>query len=250
MTFKIGEPIQDSNPMPVTGPNGGAISVTLSGGSVSISSASLVESLWTDDSGAFYVRVDTGSAISWTTPSGATSAAPGSGQRPAGGVSMVTSVNQYQATATGTGVALNDYLSHFVTTDPSTGAVVGSFWINITQNAKLASAPSAANITPISPLQAGAALDASLQSILAAVLTNAPFTAPTAATPSDSTTFTPGTKGTGFNVTATGNIKLGFANGANITVAVAEPGWTQFPFAANQVFVTGSTATFTAYALN
>ena len=122
--------------------------------------AQRAETIWTDDTNAFFVRIDNGGSISWLTISGGASAAPGTGARPAAGASIILDATRYQATAAGTGYAIGDYLSHVVTADPSTGAVIANFWLNVTQNTKLASAPSSANITPIAPLPAGAATSA------------------------------------------------------------------------------------------
>lgn len=49
--------------------------------------ADVDETLWTDDSGAYYVRINSDGVISWTDMSGAASAAPGVGARPAAGSS-------------------------------------------------------------------------------------------------------------------------------------------------------------------
>jgi hypothetical protein len=123
------------------------------------SGVSMVETLWTDDSGAYFVREDTGSAISWFTPTGASTSAPGTGIRPAGGASLLVDSTRYQASATATGYTTGDYISHVVTLDPVSGAAIGNFWINATQSTKLASPPSTANIVPVAPVPIGAALD-------------------------------------------------------------------------------------------
>lgn len=41
------------------------------------------ETVWTDDTGAYFVRVNIGGDISWTDMSGAEVEAPGAGARPA-----------------------------------------------------------------------------------------------------------------------------------------------------------------------
>lgn len=120
------------------------------------------ETLWTDDTGAFFVRVDSVGTITWTTLSGTASSAPGSGARPAEGTSVLLSRSPFQATAAGTGYSIGDYLDHFVTTDPGSGAVIANFWINTSTNAKLASAPPAGNVTPVAGTPTGGALDATL----------------------------------------------------------------------------------------
>jgi hypothetical protein len=71
--------------------------------------------------------------------------------------------------------------------------------------------------------------------------------APVAVTPSDSVTFTPGTKGMKFTVTVPGNIKFGFPNGVTWTDSFPAAGVYQYPWGANQIFVTGTTATFSAW---
>ena len=63
---------------------------------------------------------------------------------------MAMSRSSFKATANGTGFSTNDLIDHFVMTNPNTGTVVAHFWINLTTELKLASAPSAASITPIS----------------------------------------------------------------------------------------------------
>lgn len=72
---------------------------------------------------------------------------------------------------------------------------------------------------------------------------------PVSITPSDSVTFAPSPIGIRIIVTAAGNVKIGFANGVTMTLVLPTTGVYQFPDAANQVFVTGTTATFTAFAL-
>ena len=101
-----------------TAPGTGAKPASGSGGS----SGSLAETLWVDDTLAYFVRIDTGSAITWVTPTGAVpSIAPGTGLRPAAGASIVVDTTRYQAIAAGTGFVIGDYLSHIVTIDPATG---------------------------------------------------------------------------------------------------------------------------------
>ena len=71
-----------------------------------------------------------------------------------------------------------------------------------------------------------------------------------ALTPSDTVTFSPGAAGVQFNVSAAGNIKVGFPDGSNAIYPFNSAGLYQYNWSINQIFVTGSTATFTAYALN
>ena len=72
----------------------------------------------------------------------------------------------------------------------------------------------------------------------------------TAITPSDSGTFTNSNKCVQFVVTTTGDIKVGFpspSSVASVTYPFNTAGIYQYNWGINQVFVTGSTATFTAY---
>lgn len=57
-----------------------------------------------------------------------------------------TSVN-FISSAAGTGYASGDYVSHVVTTEPTTGTVIAAYWINITQGAILATAPATASLS-------------------------------------------------------------------------------------------------------
>ena len=141
---------------------------------------SYTETLWTDDTGAFYVRIDTGPSTApvWNTPTGTLIASftPGANLRPAAGASILLDASRYQATALrSSDIALGDFLSHITTVDPATGAVLANFWVNSTQSTKLATPPSALNITPISPLPANAAQETSgnLASIAANISTAA-----------------------------------------------------------------------------
>src|ERR1035437_6017408 len=110
---------------------------------------SFSETLWTDDSNVYYCRLDTAGVITWKTITGGASGAPGTGARPSSGVNVLLSRSSYQATAGGTGYSINDYIDHFVTTDPATGVIAGNFWLNIT-TAAVITAPSTANISPVS----------------------------------------------------------------------------------------------------
>jgi hypothetical protein len=70
-----------------------------------------------------------------------------------------------------------------------------------------------------------------------------PITTATALSASDTVTGTAG-RYLVINCTVAGNVKIGFAGGSTITIAVAV-GTLILPWAANQVFVTGTTATAT-----
>ena len=120
-----------------------------------------VESLWTDDTSGYFVRIDNGTSITWSTISGGASSAPGTGARPASGLTSVIDRASYIATATvGGSYTTGDLIDHFVTSDPATGVVLGYFWLNTTASTKLSSAPSSANISPVASLAAGAATSA------------------------------------------------------------------------------------------
>lgn len=107
------------------------------------------ESLWTDDTEAYFVRIDNGGTISWTDVSGSSSSAPGTGARPVAGENAVIDKSSYQAIAAATGYSIGDLIDHVVIANPSSGTVIGSFWLNTTTGLKLASGPSSANITPV-----------------------------------------------------------------------------------------------------
>ena len=127
------------------------------------------ETLWTDNTGAYFIRVDnpTGGAPTWKTINGVASAAPGAGAKPAADrTAPVTDKTAYQAiAAAGTTIAAGDFIDHFVTTDSVTGAIVGQFWLNSTQGAVLAAAPATSNLTALSLLPQGAATLAEQQAI-------------------------------------------------------------------------------------
>ncbi len=118
--------------------------------------AQRVETIWTDDTGARFIRLDASGVISWTDVAGNPSSAPGSGARPDADSGTVVSRYTYKATASGTGFASGDFLDHVVVTDGDAGDLVSNFWVNVTAGTKIA-APSAASITPLSPLPEGAA---------------------------------------------------------------------------------------------
>lgn len=131
-----------------------------------------VETLWTDDSNAYYVRIDNAGTITWATPTGTTSSGPGTGARPATGASIIVSGTQYQAVATSVGFyTINDFITHVVTTDPSTGIVISSFWLNSSTSVKLVTGPPSSDISPVSPLPTGGATSA-LQSTANTLLTS------------------------------------------------------------------------------
>jgi len=72
----------------------------------------------------------------------------------------------------------------------------------------------------------------------------------TAITQSDSSTFSPGGKGTLFFVSVTGNIKVGFPDGSTLIWNIPLVGEYKRDWNINQVFIANTTATFTAYTLH
>lgn len=130
------------------------------------------ETIWTDDTGVRFIRVDKGGVISWTDLAGNASSAPGTGARPDNDSSTVVSHSTYRATSAGTGFAVNDILDHIVVTDGDAGDLVSNFWINVTSGAKI-SAPTNSTITPLAPLPDGAATSqaqATSQTTLSSIL--------------------------------------------------------------------------------
>jgi hypothetical protein len=73
--------------------------------------------------------------------------------------------------------------------------------------------------------------------------------APVAITPHDVTTFTPSNHVI-IEVSSPGNIKFGWPNGVTMTMSFPLTGTYQRDWAINQIFVTGSTATFSAWKAN
>ena len=136
------------------------------------------ESLWTDDSSAFYVRVETPgvTAPTWLTYTGAASAAPGAGARPADGTTLVVTSDVYRAlnTAAGGSPAYNqgDLIKHVETQNPKSGSIVGQFWLNTTQNTSLTAAQIAStDLQLLDPQSEGAATLAGQQAALAQLTT-------------------------------------------------------------------------------
>ncbi len=142
---------------------------TLLGQIVSLLQQTAAETLWTDNTGVYFVRVDNpaGGAPTWKDINGNASAAPGAGARPAEDrTAPITDKTAYQAIASaGTTIAAGDFIDHFVTTDSVTGAIVGQFWLNSSQGAVLAAAPATSNLNALSLLPQGAATLAEQQAI-------------------------------------------------------------------------------------
>ena len=139
--------------------------------------AQRVETIWTDDTGTRFIRVDIGGSIVWTDVAGVASSAPGTGARPDSDSGTVVSRTSYQATANGTGYATGDFLDHIVVTDGDAGDLVSNFWINVTAGTRV-SAPPASNITPMSVLPTGAATQATLEALRALVAAGVGVTGP------------------------------------------------------------------------
>ena len=146
--------------------------------------AQRVETIWTDDTGTRFIRLDSAGTITWTDVAGNASSAPGAGARPDSDSGTVVSRYTYRATASGTGFASGDFLDHLVVTDGDAGDLVSNFWVNVTSGAKIA-APIAASITPLAPLPDGAAtsvLQGNGNTSLASLLTGLGAPADTTAT--------------------------------------------------------------------
>lgn len=130
------------------------------------------ETTWTDDSGAYYIRVLHGDTLLWTDPSG-NAATPGTGLRPESDGGVTVARTTFQATAGGTGFVSGDYLDHLVTFSEK-GTPLGNFWLNVSQGTKLSAAPANNAIAPSAALPSGAATDAKaeqIRALLAAALT-------------------------------------------------------------------------------
>ena len=179
----------------VTGGGGGGASVDVSALATEatllalknavLAQTEIASTLWTDDSGSFYVRRDTMNeqtgvvVVGWFTPQGATSPGPGTGIRPASGSKdyEITST-LYTATAGGTGYSNGDTLIHALVLEVSGSSpvVAASIWLNVTTGLLLGAAPSGGNVTVNAPLPTGAstaarqdAMKTTLDSILTAL---------------------------------------------------------------------------------
>lgn len=114
------------------------------------------ETLWTDNTGKFFIRLDNGAgSISWTTIAGAPSSPPGAGARPETDGGTVVSKTSYRATAAGTGYSVDDVLDHLAVTTATAGDLVSSFWLNVTTGARI-DPPASASIVPLARLPDGA----------------------------------------------------------------------------------------------
>ena len=134
-----------------------------------------VETLWTDDTNAIFVRVDSGGTLSWTTLAGTHSPPPGNGARPAGsslGSEVVES--RYQAANAGSGYSVGDLIQHLIVFDISTGATTVNTWLNASTGTPL-NPPPATDISPLSPLPTNAATASGQASLLAALTARIPL---------------------------------------------------------------------------
>ena len=146
-------------------PTGAATEATLNAlKNAVLAQIEIASTLWTDDSGTFYVRRDTVNeqtgvvTVGWFTPQGNT-ATPGTGLRPASGVKdYEISSTPYVATAAGTGYSIGDSLIHALVLEVSGAAptVAASVWLNITTGLVVSPAPAGANIAYQSALPTGA----------------------------------------------------------------------------------------------
>jgi len=135
-------------------PTGAATEATLAQVRDAIKATIDLEStIWTDDSGAYYVRRDvvnegTGAiTISWTTPDGS-SATPGSGLKPLSTAQRSVTQELFVATASAAGYSSGDFLARLLILDVNASTpVVTQVWYNLSTSAVIA-APSAANVTP------------------------------------------------------------------------------------------------------
>lgn len=108
----------------------------------------LESTIWTDNSGAYYVRRDsvnegTGAiTISWTTPDG-TAATPGAGLRPLATAERDVTQELFIATAAGTGYSSNDFLARLLILDVNASTpVITQIWYNLSTGAVIAAPPS------------------------------------------------------------------------------------------------------------
>lgn len=139
----------------------------------------LESTIWTDNSGAYYVRrdlVDEGTGaitIAWTAPDGSP-ATPGAGLKPLASADRDVTQELYEATASGTGYSSGNLLARLLVLDvsPATPAIT-EIWYNLAAGATLA-APNPAHVRLIgdavtissSALPAGAATEAKQDTLI------------------------------------------------------------------------------------
>lgn len=138
----------------------------------------LASTVWTDDSGAYYVRRDvinegTGTvSVSFATPGTGAAATPGAGLRPLATAEKDVSATAWDATAAGTGYAVGDVLERLRIVDPNSNAST-VIWFN---GSSVIAAPAAGTVQRADEVitanigqLGGAATDASLQALATAV---------------------------------------------------------------------------------
>lgn len=111
----------------------------------------IASTVWTDNSGAYYVRrdiVDEGTgtiSVAFVTPSGA-SATPGAGLRPLATADREVVTDFYDVKTSGTGYSVGDLLARAAIIDPNGSSPSASFiWLNLTAGTVIA-APDAADV--------------------------------------------------------------------------------------------------------
>ena len=150
---QIRDPIQTSITS-IALPTGAATEATLAQVRDAIKATIDLEStVWTDDSGAYYVRRDsvnegTGAiTITWTAPDG-TAATPGAGLRPLATAERDVTQALFVASSSGTGYSSGDFLARLLILDVNpTTPVVTQVWYNLSTGAVIA-APNSAHVTP------------------------------------------------------------------------------------------------------
>jgi hypothetical protein len=144
------QPISASNlPLPI----GAATDITLQQVRDAIKAQiDIASTIWTDNSGAFYVRRDlinegTGAiTVTFTDPSGS-AATPGAGLRPLSTTDKDTITDFYDVLTSGTGYSIGDLLARVAILDANSGSPSATFiWLNLTTGTILGSAPTSANI--------------------------------------------------------------------------------------------------------
>ena len=113
----------------------------------------IANSIWTDDSGAYYVRLQESSGgvitVVFQDPTGAP-ATPGAGLRPASTASIEIVQSLYNAIAAGTGYSIGDLISNalVINVDTPTPSVLSSIWFNVTTASAIA-APNPADLVQV-----------------------------------------------------------------------------------------------------
>ncbi|MEH1777086.1 hypothetical protein [Nostoc sp.] len=146
----VTQPISASN-LPL--PSGAATDVVLQQVRDAIKAQiDIASTIWTDNSGAFYVRRDlinegTGTiTVNFTDPSGS-AATPGSGLRPLATTDKDIITDFYDVLTSGTGYSIGDLLARVAILDANSGSPSATFiWLNLSAGTILSSAPSSANI--------------------------------------------------------------------------------------------------------